>query len=229
MLADKYISSKRKRKIMDSFFMQEMYYHLPQGIQAEISKLIFHPHFSKHTLIYPGMKFYYGDVNIGEWTSMSGDGCYANITAGNYTMFARGFRSIHFIHDYHAFTSNDGIKRYISSLRDVDLNDPSILEPSAISYKQTVVGNDVWLGEDVTVIGGVHIGDGAVIGARSVVTHDVAPYSVVGGVPARFIKWRFDEDTIDYLEKLSWWNWSQEKIAANYERLCKFDRTLLNE
>lgn len=87
-----------------------------------------------------------------------------------------------------------------------------------VDYR-TTIGNDVWIGAGVNIIGGVTIGDGCVIGAGSVVTHDIEPYSIVVGVPGRVIKKRFDEETIDKLKSLQWWNWSEEKIKENIEFL----------
>ncbi|MFD0463207.1 CatB-related O-acetyltransferase [Microvirga aerilata] len=74
--------------------------------------------------------------------------------------------------------------------------------------KMTVLGNDVWIGQDVFIKAGVRIGDGAVIAARSVVTRDVPPYSIVGGVPAKVLKMRFDPHTISRLTALQWWRFS---------------------
>ena len=79
----------------------------------------------------------------------------------------------------------------------------------------TIVGNDVWIGYESLIMSGVKIGDGAVIGARSIVTKDVQPYSVVGGVPARSIKMRFDQATIEKLQKIKWWDWPYYKIRHN--------------
>lgn len=84
---------------------------------------------------------------------------------------------------------------------------------SAWDYKgDIVIGNDVWIGFEAVIMAGVHIGNGAIIGAHAVVTKDVAPYTIVGGVPARAIRKRFDDATISRLESLRWWDWSKERI-----------------
>ncbi len=75
-----------------------------------------------------------------------------------------------------------------------------------------VIGNDVWIGLDATIMPGVTIGDGAIIGAKSVVTHDVEPYTIVAGNPARMVKKRFDGETIKRLLKIQWWNWPIQTI-----------------
>lgn len=78
-----------------------------------------------------------------------------------------------------------------------------------------IIGNDVWIGYGAVILSGVTVGDGAIIGARAVVTKDVPPYTIVGGVPARQIRKRFDEETIKKLLTLQWWNWDYEKIRKN--------------
>lgn len=75
-----------------------------------------------------------------------------------------------------------------------------------------VVGNDVWIGYEAVIMSGVKIGDGAIIGTRAVVTKDVSPYTIVGGVPARPIRMRFSDDTISRLLELEWWSWDEKKI-----------------
>ena len=82
-----------------------------------------------------------------------------------------------------------------------------------------VVGNDVWIGFEAVILAGVTIGDGAVIGARAVVTRDVPPYTIVGGVPARAIRKRFPDSVIERLLALRWWDWPPERIAANLEAI----------
>ena len=83
----------------------------------------------------------------------------------------------------------------------------------------TIVGNDVWFGQNVTIMPGVHIGDGAIIGTNATVAKDVPPYCIAVGNPARVVRKRFDDETIDYLLKLKWWDWPIEKIEANFEAL----------
>ena len=87
----------------------------------------------------------------------------------------------------------------------------------------TIVGNDVWIGQNVTVLPAVHIGDGAIIGANSVVAKDIPPYSVAVGNPCEVKRKRFDEDLIEYLLQIKWWDWDAEKIFKNMEALCSGD------
>lgn len=75
-----------------------------------------------------------------------------------------------------------------------------------------IIGNDVWIGYEAVIMAGVTIGDGAIIGTRAVVTKDVAPYSIVGGVPAREIRKRFAPEVVERLRELKWWDWPEEKM-----------------
>ncbi|MCC0673635.1 CatB-related O-acetyltransferase [Clostridioides sp. ES-S-0145-01] len=82
-----------------------------------------------------------------------------------------------------------------------------------------VIGNDVWIGYDAVIMPGVKIGDGAIIGTRAVVTNNVPPYSIVGGIPAKIIKKRFNDDIISKLLKIKWWDWSYEKIQSSIQHI----------
>ena len=93
----------------------------------------------------------------------------------------------------------------------------------------TVIGNDVWIGQNVTVMPGVHIGDGAIIAANSVVVKDIPPYHIAGGNPCKIIKKRFDDELIDYLLTIKWWDWPVRKIFDNLETLCSGDLTKIKE
>lgn len=97
--------------------------------------------------------------------------------------------------------------------------DHSVHETPAASVS---IGSDVWIGEGCLIQAGVTIGNGAVVGARSLVNHDVPSYGIVAGTPARLIRYRFDEATIAALLKLAWWTWPDETIRANLD--CFFSR-----
>jgi len=86
-----------------------------------------------------------------------------------------------------------------------------------------VVGHDVWIGMNALLLSGVTIGNGAIIAAGSVVTRDVAPYSIVAGVPARLVRFRFDPATIEALEKIAWWDWPLPKIEEALPLLMSSD------
>lgn len=104
------------------------------------------------------------------------------------------------------------------------------LDPMTVVNKgDTVIGNDVWIGNNATIMQGVKIGDGAIIGTNSLVTKDVPPYTIVGGNPAREIRKRFDQETIEILLKIRWWDWDAEKITENLDVIVSGDVKLLKQ
>ena len=119
-------------------------------------------------------------------------------------------------HDYSRIAQHSFLYDFSHSLR------PAIYESSYDRFsKPVIVGNDVWIAAGVVVTRGVTIGDGAVVGANAVVTHDIPPYAIVTGVPAKVIKYRFEEKIITVLLKLKWWDWPEEKIKKNFLILSK--------
>lgn len=86
------------------------------------------------------------------------------------------------------------------------------------------IGNDCWIGEGVTFIGGVEVHDGGVVLAGAYVTKDVPPYAIVGGVPAKVIGYRYDEDTIAWLQERQWWNRNTQWLRDNWRLLCDIDK-----
>lgn len=95
-----------------------------------------------------------------------------------------------------------------------------------------VIGHDCWIGQRAFLVGGITVGHGAVVLAGAVVTKDVPPYSVVGGVPAKVLRYRYDEDTIEFLMKSEWWNKPIEWLEVNYElfsNIEEFKKVIINE
>jgi len=101
------------------------------------------------------------------------------------------------------------------------------LEESIVGHPSTkgdvVIGNDVWIGANASIMSGLTVGDGAVIGAFSVVTKDIMPYEIVAGNPAVSIRFRFKQEIINSLLAISWWDWCDEKITRNIPLLCSND------
>ncbi|MCH4830328.1 CatB-related O-acetyltransferase [Flavobacterium columnare] len=87
----------------------------------------------------------------------------------------------------------------------------------------TIIGNDVWIGHNATIMAGVTIGDGAIIATNATVTKDVAPYTIVGGNPAQLIRKRFSDEVIELLLEKQWWHWDIEKITQNVQLLTSND------
>jgi virginiamycin A acetyltransferase len=97
-------------------------------------------------------------------------------------------------------------------------------QPAELPYKgDTIIGNDVWIGYEATIMPGVKVGDGAIVAAKSVVVSDVPPYTIFGGNPAKCIRQRFDDETIRLLLEIAWWNWDIEKITSNLEQIGSAD------
>ena len=105
-----------------------------------------------------------------------------------------------------------------------------IPDPSEMTFKgNTVIGNDVWIGQNAVILPGVHVGDGAIIGANSVVGSDVAPYTIVIGNPAKVLRKRFDDELIGLLLKFKWWDKSIEEINALIPILTSSDLEKVRE
>jgi len=103
-------------------------------------------------------------------------------------------------------------------------------QPGDLPFKgNTEIGNDVWIGYNATIMPGVKIGSGAIIASKSVVTNDVPAYAVVGGNPAKIIKQRFDDKTIDALLSIAWWDWSNDKITAHLDAITQNNLDLLSK
>ena len=203
-------------------FFYKVYYRLPRPFQHWASKWIYKPKLGKKVSLV-GWSVFSRNVSIGDYSYLKQNTFMSNVSIGKFCCIADGLTVGLNEHPYHEFSSYR-MNEIWSPLCNRIRHGGGVLNDTF-----TTVGNDVWIGQDVVIKGGVKIGDGAVIGARSVVTRDVPPYAVVVGVPAKVIKYRFEQEKIDFLEKLQWWNWTPKEIYQNLDRLKKFDETLLKE
>lgn len=126
-----------------------------------------------------------------------------DIEVGDYTMYND------FVHDPIDFEKNNVLYHY------------------PVNKDKLKIGNDVWIGYEAVILSGVTIGDGAIIGTRAVVTKDVPSYTIVGGVPAKPIHKRFDEETIQKLKEIRWWDWEEERIKKNIQAIQSGDINML--
>lgn len=142
---------------------------------------------------------------IGEHTSVLCAEIGAFTCISNYCAIGGGSHPIDWVSVSPVFNTTKGIiKKKLSSLQ---------YSP----FQKIHIGNDVWIGSHVLIKSGVTISDGAVIGMGSVVTHDVGPYEIWAGNPARMIRKRFDDGTVENLKQIKWWNWNEEKN----QRICR--------
>lgn len=141
----------------------------------------------------------------------------ANILIGNYTSIADGTTFLVNVDHDKGSVANYTLFRIGEEFSAPGNELDSFVNPAP---RQIVIGNDVWIGANATILGGVYIGNGAIIAAESVVVKDVPAYAVVGGNPARILKYRFNNKICERLNEIKWWNWSENKIrsAANIMR-----------
>ena len=154
--------------------------------------------------------------NVGEYTYFSHNTQVAdkkNVFIGKYCSLANGVCIGIGNHPYDVLTTHP----FTYMDNDIQLyGDMPVAEKNRIKRPipaKTAIGNDVWIGHNAVIIGGVKVGDGAIIGAGAVVTRDVPPYAIVGGVPAKVIKYRFPEKIIEELLEIKWWELPFEKVA----------------
>ena len=164
-----------------------------------------------------------GNTVIGCDCSFSARVIFSNSIIGDYSII--NYNSI--IHCCHigkfcsigpnvvAGLGNHPVEKNVTTSPRLFLKGKFLLEDRYDQFAIVTIGNDVWIGFEAVIMAGVTIGDGAVIGARALVTKDIPPYTIVGGVPAKPIKKRFSEKTIETLLQIRWWDWSKEKIQKH--------------
>ena len=150
-----------------------------------------------------------------------------HILIGNYSSLAHRLTfMIGMNHDYRCITTYPQ-----QIIEEASAPDPALpLTPmeDSVSRHQIIIGNDVWVDANATIMGGIRIGNGAVIGAGAVVAKNIPPYAIAVGNPARIIKYRFDKDTITRLQRIKWWNWPQSDIEEYLPRFNQNMRAFLD-
>lgn len=181
--------------------------------------------YNKEDIVYKGCKVgrytygYEGLLSFYPMASSIGRYCSINPTARIWNNHSVDYITTHPFLDHPLFYEwevYESRRRYIYQYGKYFRN--SVYENSPLRDNQEIViGNDVWIGANVIILPGVKIGNGAIIAAGAVVARDIEPYAIVGGVPARLIKYRFSEEKIALLESSKWWDWPIEKIEKNIE------------
>ena len=161
------------------------------------------------------------NVRLGNYSSVRDNSKVMNAEIGNFSVIAKdcligvGVHPTNYLTCHSIFYKNSPWGFH-----------PEWVKPIEHVAKVTHIGNDVWIGARSLVMDGVTIGDGAIIAAGSVVTKDVPPFAIVGGAPAKLIRYRFPQEMIDRLEDIKWWSLSDEKITENVELFHVADPTV---
>ena len=137
----------------------------------------------------------------------------SKIIIGKYCAIANGINIVTLNHDYN-FPAIQGTL-YKKLFNDSHPGCIKVPPNKERTKGDVIIGNDVWIGEDVFITSGITIGDGCCIGAKSVVTKDLPPYSICVGSPCKPIKMRFNKDIINFLINIKWWNWNENKMRNN--------------
>ena len=196
------------RSFVKDRFLARKYPMLTFGKEVNIKE----SSFGRHTQIADRVNVFH--CNIGDYSYIEVGAMLAHANLGKFCSIAAGtyiglgvHPSRQFVSTHPAFYSTG--RGLATSFADRDY---------LAEYAPVNIGNDVWIGTAAIIRGGVSVGDGAIIGAGAVVTKDVPPYGIVGGVPAKLIRHRFDSETIDFLVKFKWWDKSDEWLKNNFRR-----------
>jgi acetyltransferase-like isoleucine patch superfamily enzyme len=187
-------------------FFYWKYRNLKGGLMIYNSSLSPKSKLGKKTMVRSGTEV--GEITLGDYSYISGPGSYVEeAIIGKYCSIARQVVIGVSGHNYEWVTTSPIITSEKYGFIESRVHEPQKSIP--------IIGNDVWIGMNSIIMRGVIIGDGAVVAAGSVVTTDVEPYSIVGGIPAKHIRFRFRNDQIQKLLTLKWWDWEENKIKEN--------------
>ena len=164
----------------------------------------------KYVKIFDNSKIYNSKIDSHTYIQMNGR--IFNCSIGKFCSIAASVSIAPGIHDLNNISTHPAFYQKSSPLPKVFARNNSV-----VTCKNVTIGHDVWIGEKVVILDGINIGTGAIVAAGAVVTKDVEPYAVVGGVPAKLIKFRFDKETIRCFQKSEWWNFTENWFEENYE------------
>lgn len=162
------------------------------------------------------------NVHLGDYSSIGIGSCVSNARIGRFTVIARdcyvgvGGHPTSYLTAHSVFYKNKPWSLHPEWTKDIDFDESPI----------THIGNDVWIGTRSIIMDGVNIGDGAIIAAGAVVTKDVPPFAIVGGVPAKVIKYRFSQEIIERLMETKWWDLPDEEITRRIDLFHKANPTI---
>ena len=147
------------------------------------------------------------DSNIGDYTYTGSNTTLKHVKVGKYCSISWNVSCGGAFHDYECLSTSP-----FHQLKQFGF----VAENEKVPFKKIEIGNDVWIGMNSCILsGGIKVGNGAVIGSGSIVTKDVPDYAIVVGNPARILKYRFDDEIIEYLKQIKWWNFPKEIIKEN--------------
>ena len=187
-----------------------------RGVIVKESCAIFDSVFADHTAVYPNCSL--SKIDFGSYSYVNESSSMGNIAIGRFTSIGPRFICGYGDHPTDFVTTSPA---FYSTRKQCGV---SFTETSQYDeQQQTIIGNDVWIGARVFVRDGVRIGDGALIAAGAVVVADVSDYAIVGGVPAKLIRYRFPEEVVRQLLELQWWNWSEDRLREAQPHLAQPD------
>jgi virginiamycin A acetyltransferase len=201
------------RGFLKDRYLARRYPTLTFGRDVQIKESTFgrHTQIADHVNVFHCTIADYSYIEVGAVLAHANIGKFCSIAGGTYIGLG--------VHPSRQFVSTHPAFYSTSRGLHTSFADRDYLE----EYAPVIVGNDVWIGTAAVIRGGVSIGDGAIIGAGAVVTRDVPPYAIVGGVPARLIRHRFPPETVEFLRQFKWWDKGDDWLKQNFRKFHNVD------